>query len=428
MGVDLTFTDSRKSSAPPAMVSENQNLQLAGIDESVHPTEDTVNNSSNGAQIPTAIRRMSGMVDKEFQEGNLDIFGVYEFAMLSDDAIQQLLISRGVIHPEINVFNIIKKEFSVAYEYAFKAWIEERSFSKRIRTVEKTTPLSTDPTRISDPWDERISVRTPSETYSQSCKNKVVNCSVITCGDCDGKGRKYCGECKSTGFVGCPQCRGIGFGNNKYMGSSKGMMASAGSRSNAVCMRCRGQRTVPCNTCGASFSKGNICKQCQGKGKVKSEKLLKVSWSLHDDHVAVGKHTSKIPDKLIFDAYGVSIHDNEEPLDDELCPDRPDIVELSRNNPLRVRTSTPGRLIKRNHFLKAVPVCAASAAIRQPDGRQILKTYFIVGQINCGLWEITHNVALGTGNNFFQFNGGVGASKKKTSSLWKRAAKSVNMK
>ena len=69
----------------------------------------------NKLLLSTAIRRMSGMVDKEFQEGNLDIFGVYEFAMLSDDAIQQLLISRGVIHPEINVFNIIKKEFSVAY-------------------------------------------------------------------------------------------------------------------------------------------------------------------------------------------------------------------------------------------------------------------------------------------------------------------------
>ena len=56
----------------------------------------------NKLLLSTAIRRMSGMVDKEFQEGNLDIFGVYEFAMLSDDAIQQLLISRGVIHPEIN--------------------------------------------------------------------------------------------------------------------------------------------------------------------------------------------------------------------------------------------------------------------------------------------------------------------------------------
>ena len=41
------------------------------------------------------------------------------------------------------------------------------------------------------------------------------------------------------------------------------------------------------------------------------------------------------------------------------------------------------------------------------------------GQMEFGLWEVTHNVALGDTGNFFQFNNST--SKKKTSSLWKRA-------
>lgn len=435
-----------RSSTQTMDIADLQSLQLNDELCSIIGTEVTNSIANEPANVQLGARvPMSSLVDKEFQEGDLDIFSAYEFNMLSDQNIQQLLVSRGVIHPELNKFSIIKKEFNVAYEYTFKAWIEERSFLKKVKPAEKNEKIEksdkiekTDKSKssnsksacaeqaqISNPWN--IPVNPPTELFKEGCKQKIMASKVTTCPKCDGKGRKYCNDCKATGFIGCPQCRGVGFGNKKYMGSSKSMMSAVGSSSSMqVCMRCRGQRTIPCNSCGASFSKGNCCKTCQGKCKVKTERVLKSTWQCYEDRVAVGKFTSKIPEQLVFDAYGVSIHDDKACLNEELCPDRPDLVQLSEENPVRIGTSTTGKIIRQNHFLKAVPVCAASAAVQQPDGRQILKTYFIVGQINCGLWEMTHNVSLGDTGNFFQFNRSQSVSaEKKTSSMWKKAVRGI---
>jgi len=299
--------DSRNRSSTQTMdIADIQSLQLNDLNDelcSIIGTEVTNSIANEPANLLGARVPMSSLVDKEFQEGDLDIFSAYEFNMLSDQNIQQLLVTRGVIHPELNKFSIIKKEFHVAYEYTFKAWIEERSFLKKVKPAEKNEKIEksidkiekTDKTKnstskplaeqsqVTNPWN--IPVNPPTELFKEGCKQKLLTSTVTTCPKCDGKGRKYCNDCKATGFIGCPQCRGVGFGNKKYMGSSKSMMSAMGNTSMQVCMRCRGQRTIPCNSCGASFSKGNCCKTCQGKCKVKNERLLKSTWRCYEDRV-----------------------------------------------------------------------------------------------------------------------------------------------
>jgi len=345
------------------------------------------------------------LIDREFVDPDwpvgdeFDIFNVCEFSKLTDKEVFKFLLSKQVINQKVQSnCHIIRKEFSVAYDYTYRAWIEERSIDAKYKpagsSASTTSTTSETGCTSNKPWDPQHLVKQPSETFSEHCKTKILSSTTSDCDKCQGKGRDGCTTCRTTGFVQCPQCRGVGFGGKRVMAMSTSMSVNRTSQGVTVCARCRGNKTVPCAKCGGSFSKGNCCKACKGRGKVCKEKQLKTKWYVYQDRIACGRHTSKIPEALIFNAYGVDLHNEEQPLNEDLCPDRRDLVQVSNENPVRIGINCAGKIRKQCHQLRALPVCTIGMAIGQPDGTKSLYTFYIIGSIDCKLHTVRSSVAL----------------------------------
>jgi len=362
---------------------------------------------------------MDALIDCEYidpewpdEDPDYNIFSTYGFNKLSDTCVKNFISSATLNNSATNSLlplqiRVITKEFSVIYDYSYRAWIEQRTIlqkkssksssesadstckyekGEKARDVSKFNTPRIETYQISNKTNNKweFTVPLPQTQFKESCKTVPLFHTLIDCDDCEGKGEKHCKKCNSTGFMTCPQCRGIGFGR-----SIAGMSHSMGHKSGSGvghCNRCHATKTVQCTQC--TFSKGSRdrkCKKCEGRGNKRTDINLKVTWVTHEDRVCIGKHTRSIPKNEIIDSFGIELQEwSSEPLSNDICPDRPDLVELSCNNHLRLVSTCPGRVRENGHKLRALPLCFATCEIIEGQYKYFQNIY-IIGSVNCKL-------------------------------------------
>ena len=131
-----------------------------------------------------------------------------------------------------------------------------------------------------------------------------------------------------------------------------------------------------CETC--TKHGGNICAKCGGHGRIKTKKFVRSKWQTFTDNVIVGKYTSCIPNQFFQNVSGQEIYDESKPLDLNVCPDRPDLVRVSRDNGCRaskLKCFYKSKLRVERHFLKILPVCMVCLEV----SGGVQKRVFIIG-------------------------------------------------
>merc|ERR1711879_204571 len=118
-----------------------------------------------------------------------------------------------------------------------------------------------------------------------------------------------------------------------------------------------GANTIECCSCKGKTTK---CQKCNGTGKLRNEKNLKSIFVKIEDKVIVGKHTSKVPSDLFFSSYGINLHESDQPLEEDVCPDRRDLVDASQ------------KIEKQMAIGKKKETST--------------KLYYIIGSIDCKFW------------------------------------------
>lgn len=388
---------------------------------------------------------MEQLIDQEYldpewpeNDPNYDIFNTYGFAKLADKTIQEFVATTCTV-PDPTI-NVIGRRFSVIYDYSYRAWIEQRqlitktksrssdsdkksesdstspsSMAKNLETIKLNNHLFTNnenlkkavtihksdsPTineklliskkDLPDKWQYDL-CKIPPAFIKESSKNIPIFHTLVECSTCKGRGVNQCDNCNSTGFMKCPQCRGIGVGGRSITGMSKNM--TKGGFTSHHCSRCHSVRTVPCTKCGGNFQSNltsaagdlNKCYKCKGKKNLRTDHTLKVSWLNHEDRVVVGQHTKSIPKQDILDSFGVEVQEwSSQPLQLDICPDRPDLVDLSTNNYIRLANLVPGKIREHQHKLRALPLCMATVEIIENNNR-FFQNFYIIGSINCKL-------------------------------------------
>lgn len=364
------------------------------------------------------------------------------FARLHEKDVLQTISTKANLPKD--KLKIIAKEFTVAYEYTFTALIEQRSIiNKTCPVSEPEKPCSINYNTDFHVWDYAIA--TP-DTFEDTTKYKFLASDVFVCDSCHGTKNCICDACikkctkrsachhqdqadviikklhekiflnsifgthfMSKGVIKCPQCHGVGFGarilrfkknycikSRKFeffknyficLRSTENDIAKRSyanknmlNRQMSSCSRCMGKNTIECTKCKSKSSK---CSECHGHGKVKKEKHLKSVFLKVEDKVVVGKHTSKIPTDLFFKSYGINLHEGVNPLEEDVCPDRRDLVEASRKVVRDLTRNCNGKVRNTNHILRGIPLCTTVVECLKQPGNKI---YYIIGSMDCKFW------------------------------------------
>ena len=191
---------------------------------------------------------MEQLLDKEYTDpswcssekdvgGDFDIFSLCEFTKLTNSEIATLLKSYN-----LQAQTILKTEFTVAYNYCFQGWFENREFVEKSEPVGKTSELTPEEICNScdhvDPW--KCFINEPKEKFVDICTKKLVSNICTICNNCK-KGRLACTTCGivkyhhpgERGKIQCRWCDGTGYAD--YGGSHS-------------CHACRGRGWMPCKS------------------------------------------------------------------------------------------------------------------------------------------------------------------------------------
>jgi hypothetical protein len=157
------------------------------------------------------------------------------------------------------------------------------------------------------PWD--IPFERPTDFMEHEQKLLLPHTErVEACSSCGGKGKVNCPACHGTGGTTCPKCHGA----TRYGVHETRMVANVGRPGYTqkrelvykVC-RCMGGK-VNCLACTGRGTK--VCKDCQGRGALKSSSVLNVRFRVVTltDFV----NLSAVPDQLIQSSSGEVLHEN----------------------------------------------------------------------------------------------------------------------
>merc|ERR1712226_1552071 len=114
-------------------------------------------------------------------------------------------------------------------------------------------------------------------------------------------------------------------------------------------------KKVPCRDCKGNTNpnlatSSNKCQKCDGRGDIRTDHILCLTWICHIERICVGRYTKTIPKQEIFTAAGIEVQEwSENCLSVDLIPDRPDLSNLSENASFWLGNIIPGKVKATQH-------------------------------------------------------------------------------